>query len=178
MLQNQALQSIAFREFIENLPLLSNKFAVIQNYEIRLLSCVKNDFNLSTRILFPMNDLFYNVAPERYAGVNVTHSYWNHLVTQGLPFIKVELIRDNPLNVAILNWKSVFLANGGSVSSAIDHMSIPRDGKVWTENQPRSHPTIDLDLPKKSRSEFLTILKELNRVRLNARARRRDRAKK
>ncbi|XOY56304.1 MAG: methyltransferase domain-containing protein [Rhodobacterales bacterium] len=178
MLQNQALQSIAFREFIENLPLLSNKFAVIQNYEIRLLSCVKNDFNLSTRVLFPMNDLFYNVAPERYADVNVTHSYWNHLVTQGLPFIKVELIKDNPLNVAILNWKSVFIANGGSVSSAIDHMSIPRDGKVWTENQPRSHPTIDLDLPKKSRSEFLTILKELNRVRLNARARRRDRAKK
>jgi hypothetical protein len=125
-----------------------------------------------------MNDLFCNMPQETYAGINVSHSYWDHLVSQGLPFIKVELIRDNPLNVGILNWKSVFLANGGSVRSAIDHMSIPRDGKVWTENQPRSHTNIDLDSSKKNRSEFLTILKELNRVRLNARARRRDRAKK
>ncbi|WP_081440107.1 class I SAM-dependent methyltransferase [Yoonia vestfoldensis] len=178
ILQNKALQSIAFRNFIENFPFLSNKSDVIQNYEISLLSSIKNEFNLSTRILFPMNDLFCNMPQETYAGVNVSHSYWDHLVSQGLPFIKVELIRDNPLNVGILNWKTVFLANGGSVSSAIDHMSIPRDGKVWTENQPRSHTNIDLDSSKKNRSEFLTILKELNRVRLNARARRRDRAKK
>ncbi|MBR2574984.1 MAG: hypothetical protein IKE14_11715 [Loktanella sp.] len=171
ILQGKTLQSDAFREFICNLPFLANKCDVIKEHELNLLSKVKSEFKLSTRILFPMKDIFYKATPESYRNVNVTHTYWHHLVLQGLPFIKVELIRDNPLNIGILPWKSVFIANGGSVDLAIEHMSIPRDGKVWTEDH-------DMDTHKKNKSKLMTILSELNHIRLNARARRRARLNK
>jgi lipopolysaccharide biosynthesis protein len=39
--------------------------------------------------------------------LNITHYYWKKLLLNGFPFIKIELLRDNPLNIDIRNWKEI-----------------------------------------------------------------------
>lgn len=36
---------------------------------------------------------------------NQTHHYWRSILTSGLPFLKVELLRDNPLGVDLTGWE-------------------------------------------------------------------------
>jgi hypothetical protein len=48
---------------------------------------------------------------------NLTHHFWRHALATGLPFLKVELLRDNPLDVAIDGWQDAI--DGGSCTSAL-----------------------------------------------------------
>jgi hypothetical protein len=48
---------------------------------------------------------------------NLTHHFWHHALATGLPFLKVELLRDNPLDVAIDGWQATI--GGGSCTSAL-----------------------------------------------------------
>ena len=36
---------------------------------------------------------------------NQTHHFWRHTIRSGLPFLKVELLRDNPLDVDLSDWE-------------------------------------------------------------------------
>ena len=38
---------------------------------------------------------------------NLTHHFWRHALEQELPFLKVELLRDNPLGVDITGWQGM-----------------------------------------------------------------------
>jgi hypothetical protein len=38
---------------------------------------------------------------------NLTHHFWRHTLDSGLPFLKVELLRDNPVEVDIDGWEAV-----------------------------------------------------------------------
>ena len=38
---------------------------------------------------------------------NLTHHFWRHALAAGLPFLKVELLRDNPLDVDIDGWEAM-----------------------------------------------------------------------
>jgi hypothetical protein len=38
--------------------------------------------------------------------LNVTHHFWRHTLELGLPFLKVELLRDNPVEVDIEGWEA------------------------------------------------------------------------
>ncbi len=49
---------------------------------------------------------------------NLTHHFWRHTITTGLPFLKVELLRDNPLGVDISGWET-FVAGGACTSEDI-----------------------------------------------------------
>jgi len=48
---------------------------------------------------------------------NLTHHFWRHALTTDLPFLKVELLRDNPLDVATDGWQDAI--GGGSCTSAL-----------------------------------------------------------
>jgi hypothetical protein len=37
---------------------------------------------------------------------NLTHHFWRHTLDSGLPFLKVELLRDNPVEVDIEDWEA------------------------------------------------------------------------
>jgi rhamnosyltransferase len=39
--------------------------------------------------------------------LNLTHHFWRHTLDSGLPFLKVELLRDNPVEVDIDGWEAV-----------------------------------------------------------------------
>jgi hypothetical protein len=51
---------------------------------------------------------------------NLTHHFWRHSLAQGLPFLKVELLRDNPLDVAIGGWQQA-IGGGACTASLIEH---------------------------------------------------------
>ena len=44
----------------------------------------------------------------RIGKINTTHYFWEQLVTSGnMPFIKIELLRDNPMNIDIDNFEQI-----------------------------------------------------------------------
>ena len=47
---------------------------------------------------------------------NLTHHFWRHALDRGLPFLKVELLRDNPLDVDVDGWQE--LVTGGTCTVA------------------------------------------------------------
>jgi SAM-dependent methyltransferase len=173
MFQENALREPGLQSYLSNLPVLSSKEEVIQAFELTLLSRVRFDFGLSHKIMYPMEELFPGARQEEYGNLNITHTYWDYLVGRGFPFVKVELLRDNPIKSNILQWRFVFEKSGCSIDKAVQHMSTPRAGRLTVpagESAAKEHPK-----KTKGRSEFQIILSELNRVRLNARRRRRER---
>ncbi|MDG1129740.1 MAG: methyltransferase domain-containing protein [Paracoccaceae bacterium] len=173
MFQGNALREPGLQSYLSNLPVLSSKEEVIQAFELTLLSRVRFDFGLSHKVMYPLEELFPGARQEEYGNLNITHTYWDYLVGRGFPFVKVELLRDNPIKSNILQWRFVFEKFGCSIDKAVQHMSTPRAGRLTVLAGERAGK----EQPKKSkrRNEFQIILSELNRVRLNARRRRRER---
>jgi hypothetical protein len=175
MLQENALRDPSLKEYLSNLPILSSKEEVIQAYELTLLSRVRFDFDLSHKIIYGMEELFPAAREDEYGGLNITHAYWDYLVARGFPFVKVELLRDNPIKSNILQWRFVFEKYGASIENAVQHMSTPR--AVLLPAPSGGNAGKEKNKKAQRRSEFQIILSELNRVRLNARRRRRERGK-
>lgn len=173
--QGRALVSSDFKNYWRNVDIFSDKRDVIHGHELRLLPRVQDEWGLEVKILFEMQDIFPEARPEDYSLLNVSHTYWDYLVSLGLPFVKVELIRDNPIKANILHWKRYFRSYGASVSSALQHIATPRqsaDLEVRMGARSNSESDVDRILKKQNRSNFQIILSELNHVRLNARKRR------
>jgi hypothetical protein len=164
--------------------------------ELKMLNCMRNQFGLSVGVLFAMDKLFKGSIFEQYSNINVTHSYWDHLVHSGFPFVKVELIRENPTRANIAHWRMLFERFGASVEACLSHMTAPRaaraeDGTTTSRSVVFDTPAGagmltraeaqdagilgDLASAKKTKSELAIILSELNRVRLGAIRRRRAR---
>jgi hypothetical protein len=96
-----------------------------------------------------------------------------------MPFVKVELLRDNPLQLNILHWRSVLQAHGASVDLVDQHVAI-RKGHANSISPVLEAAVAQSDrvvqkAPLQDRSEWRMILKDINRVRLNARRRRQAR---
>jgi len=54
---------------------------------------------------------------------NMTHHFWRHTLALGLPQLKVELLRDNPLHVAIDDWHSIVGGGACTVSMIESHLA-------------------------------------------------------
>jgi hypothetical protein len=62
------------------------------------------------------------LSPLTVTVTNLTHHFWRTALGRGLPFLKVELLRDNPLGVDIAGWES--LIDGPCTASHItDHLA-------------------------------------------------------
>jgi lipopolysaccharide biosynthesis protein len=156
--QGAALSNPKLHAFWASVQVFTDKNDVIHTYEVKLLQHVTGDWGLTSNTMFSLDKILPHASVADCAQLNVSHSYWDHLVSQGLPFVKVELLRDNPHQLNILHWRSVFQAHSASVDLVEKHMEI-RKGQATLQN----------------RSEWRMILKDINRVRLNARRRRQAR---
>ena len=163
--QRAALKNTDVRAFWEGIHAFENKTDIIKTYELKLLSHVKEDWGLSHSFLFSMADILPDASHEDYEDVNVSHFYWEHLVSLGMPFVKVELVRDNPFGLKILHWPSVFRREGASVELAMDHLSI-RKSVLPKPPPPEEKP---------QRSEWRMVLSDIARVPRNSRRRRKAR---
>lgn len=81
------------RDFWMNLENLNSRDEVIKRYEVNFLESVIRH-GLKTEALFP----FPVAQTPEYC--NPTHVFWEHLIVAGFPYLKIDLLRDNPMNLA------------------------------------------------------------------------------
>ncbi|ADN08333.1 putative glycosyltransferase, fusion protein [Sulfurimonas autotrophica] len=126
------LLSSYFSDFWKNVKVLDNKRKIIETYEVgfsaKLLSL---GFKLASYAEYkPVFMEKYTVKLRRVTfykifkkiislfegrsvfqnslSVNITHQYWKELLlVSKMPFLKVELLRDNPLKINILDFEDV-----------------------------------------------------------------------
>ena len=113
VLQNRALQHPKVQEFWNSVRVLSTKHEVIANYEVfmrRLFEAA----GLRCRALFPAS--LWN---ERR---NPAHFRWRELIECGFPFVKVELLRDNPAGVDLSGWDRFLSSRGFDVGLIKRHL--------------------------------------------------------
>jgi SAM-dependent methyltransferase len=176
LFQGAALAEPRLRAFWTGLPMLTRKRDVIEDYEVGMLARVTEDWGLSASILYPFETLFPGVPLEMLEPINVCHAYWEHLVHSGMPFVKIELLRDNPERMNILHWRALLARHGADPDRVAAHMAVRRATPLQPEpgsEQPGAAPTPAPVIDR--RPEWRIILSELNRVRLNARRRQRAR---
>lgn len=173
-MKKNALRSASVRRFWGAMEPQSEKNAIIRLYETKILQLAEERWGCKVDILYPLDSLFQdNLSKD--ANFNVTHSYWLYLVWQGFPFVKVELLRDNPARAHIFGWQRVFEKYGADVAAAKAHLQVDRGNKSGLPAALRTTDGIAVNKVKDRKEGILLTLSELNRVRLNARRRRQAR---
>lgn len=95
-----ALRNPAFLKFWRGVKTGGREF-VIWNYELKLTARMQQA-GLRTEALFPVTR----------EDCNPTLRYWRELVLNGFPFIKAQLLRDNPTGVDLSGWETIVSAEG------------------------------------------------------------------
>ncbi|MEL6646895.1 MAG: rhamnan synthesis F family protein [Pseudomonadota bacterium] len=104
---SRALQNKTLQAYWGGLEFFEDKSDIIKKHEASLLLRCKKDWGLSTDIKFPIEKILRTDKFDKIKEINVCHSYWLQLINNGFPFIKFELLRENPFSVPILGWQSV-----------------------------------------------------------------------
>lgn len=162
MLQGKALVDPIVQKFWMTLPVLDRKSDIIEQYETRLLERAVKLWRLKCEILFSGPTLGLAPKVNDWEHNNLSHSHWEQLIEAGMPFVKVELLRDNPLGLEISHWREVLGAKGVDCSKAEAHFAIKRSAG------PRRKP---------QKSKVMALLSKMNhlRLRLHRKLRRRPR---
>jgi len=128
--KKSVIQSKPFKDFWEQVKVLHKKDDIIQKYEIGLTKILlDNGFSSSVYTKFQptnMQSIFIFLKKftlskivnkitailsgkdklKRLGKVNTTHHFWKEILISGkVPFIKIELLRDNPMKIDIANFK-------------------------------------------------------------------------
>jgi len=95
----KALKSSIFKDFWDNFKIYKNKQILIENNEIKFSQKLqKSDLKYGA----------YVPSSELNSYLNISHYYWDNLIKDyKFPFIKKELLRDNPMNIDISKWREV-----------------------------------------------------------------------
>jgi hypothetical protein len=109
-----ALRSDAFWQFWTGVR-VGDRAYVIDRYELTLAKRMK-DGGLSVTALFPA---------DRVRLFNPTIRHWRTLLDTGFPFVKVQLIRDNPYGADISDWPGVVAAHGFDPQLINSHLALP-----------------------------------------------------
>jgi lipopolysaccharide biosynthesis protein len=109
--KDNALTSVAFNRFWRSVRVGSRRH-VIDNYELLLLTRME-EAGLACETLF--------TGPKD--GRNPTLTIWRELLEQGFPFIKVQLLRDNPGKADLSNWRQVIGDHGSQLRLIEDHLA-------------------------------------------------------
>jgi lipopolysaccharide biosynthesis protein len=107
-----AIRSDAWRRFWQSVRPVPSKSMMIRRYEVGLTQCLSRA-GLRCEALWPVATL---CQPDRAtARVNPTHHLWRQLLDAGFPFIKRELVRDNPAGIAdAAEWRQAVRAIDGA----------------------------------------------------------------
>jgi len=141
--KKNVIKSSAFKSFWEQVKVLNDKDDIIQKYEIGLTKVLlDNGFSSSVYTKFqPTNIQKINIFLKKFTPskiinkmtailsgqdklirigkVNTTHHFWKEILISGkVPFIKIELLRDNPMKMNINNFEHTI----GQVSQYDTHL--------------------------------------------------------
>ncbi len=105
----RAVSCPAFWQFWENIMCWHQKRSIVKNYEVGLSTLLK-DHGMNLESLYSKN-----------SNGNILHAEWKSLIEeQDFPFIKVSLLRDNPHEVNISDWKDVVRRGNRRLAGQID----------------------------------------------------------
>ncbi|WP_164738517.1 hypothetical protein [Aquabacter cavernae] len=105
------------RGFWDGVRPLADKLQVIRDYEVRQKAVLEAG-GLSVEILHP--------APQGPG--NHLQQDWRGLLAAGFPFVKVELLRDNPFRVDLAGWRPLMEGQGFDVSEIAFHLGTRPSG--------------------------------------------------
>lgn len=165
-----ALRSAGFAQFWARFRYVNSKYWIISRGEIGLsrqlsaggLRCqalfphrtaasafhraLQDGSNLRIESLNPAQRAFYHrliFTINRGLPVNGTHFFWDYLITrQGCPFLKRELLRDNPERVPFIRyWEKVVGAASTYDTSLISrHLALTMPGRPLPDPGPHGQP--------------------------------------
>ncbi|GGF53905.1 hypothetical protein GCM10007301_11720 [Azorhizobium oxalatiphilum] len=98
ILREKALANEAVRAFFSEIRALGDKQKVIEACEVPLPSLLSTQ-GLSVDVLFELPESDPRAA-------NPTLAAHGDLLRKGMPFVKVQLLRENPFNANIANWRT------------------------------------------------------------------------
>ena len=109
MFNKPVITSTRFWNFWSNINCWEHKRSIVKNYEVGLPILLQQEgFQLES--LYSTN-----------ANGNILHAEWESLICdRNFPFIKVSLLRDNPHQVDISNWKSVVGQRNNTLAKQIE----------------------------------------------------------
>jgi hypothetical protein len=110
--QPKALASAAFEKFWKRMP-TGGREEVIRDRELKLMATMQAH-GLAVDALFPSDRSFTR---------NPTLVRWRQLVDAGCPFVKVQLLRDNPTLADIDGWQDVLQRHGFDPARVEQHLS-------------------------------------------------------
>ena len=94
----KAFTSNVFRDFWGNFKIIENKMALIVANEVKFSRSLRES-GLRVGAFVPSKGI---------TKLNISHFYWKRLIEEErFPFIKIELLRDNPVDVDIEGWEDV-----------------------------------------------------------------------
>lgn len=113
-----ALHSDAWRRFWRGVRPVPSKHLMIRRYEVGLTQRLMRA-GLRCQALWPVATMR---LPDRASTtVNPTHDLWRQLLAAGFPFIKRELVRDNPARIPdAAEWRQVIGAMDGAEIAEIE----------------------------------------------------------
>ena len=147
--RKSVLKSSAFKTFWNEVKVLHNKDDIIEKYEVGLSKALlDNGFNAAVFATYTPTYL-QKVVPyikkltpkkiyrniymlfthrqklKRIGRLNQTHYFWKDLLLSGkMPFIKIELLRDNPLNINVTDVENTLsLISDYDISLINNHLS-------------------------------------------------------
>lgn len=101
-LNRKAFTSKIFKDFWGNFKIYDDKKSLIRNCEVaysaKLIS--SKELNVGS---------YYSIHKKSY--LNNLQYYWDFLLKDKFPFLKIEVLRDNPLGLDIHNYKSIVRKN-------------------------------------------------------------------
>jgi len=110
-----ALRSERIRHFWKRVRNLPSKRAVINAYEVQFLAYAERA-GLRSEALFPLQ------LPRRRSrrAKSPTHDYWRKLIATGFPFMKVDLLRDTPVDTT--GWPKFLREHGVDIDPIVKHL--------------------------------------------------------
>jgi lipopolysaccharide biosynthesis protein len=112
--KRKAISHPAFVEFWHSVRATKNKWKLIKAYEVRMTAQLSaQGLNAGSLVEFAGED-----EPK-----NPTLNYWRQTIEQGCPFLKVQLLRDNPLDTNIDGWEETVLSLGYDARLIESHLS-------------------------------------------------------
>ncbi|MEP9368902.1 rhamnan synthesis F family protein [Xanthobacter sp. VNH20] len=114
-----ALAHPAARAFWGEVRSRGDKLQIIRDYEVAQRGVLEGA-GLGVDILFP--------GTPGAQGENLLHQGWRDLIAAGFPFVKVQLLRDNPYGVDLAGWRAFLDRADFDVSEIAFHLGAGRDG--------------------------------------------------
>ena len=126
VLQGEGLRSGAIRAFWRQVKSHADKRDVIRHCELPFYAFVTRQAGLKAEILFPYEKIAARAKGMEARKLNPTHHLWEDLIEAGFPYIKAELLRDNPFGADLGAWRAIAAAHGGDVERIEAHLEMSR----------------------------------------------------